>query len=187
MDNRLYRSPTDKVIGGVAGGLAVWMNLDPSLIRLAWVLLAIFSGGIFVLVYFVLMLVVPLAPVGWVPRPPSTGAPGGGPGQGWGTPGGPPPPGSWGQPMGSTGPPPGAWSSPPGTWGAPPTSTSWNRPSTGNNNAGIVAGIVLILLGTWFLVDRYVHIDWSLLWPVIIIVLGVGLLAAAMRRGRPAG
>ncbi|MEO5965085.1 MAG: PspC domain-containing protein, partial [Candidatus Limnocylindrales bacterium] len=78
VDNRLYRSPTDKVIGGVAGGLAVWMNLDPSLIRLAWVLLAIFSGGIFVLVYFVLMLVVPLAPVGWVPRPPSTGAPGGG-------------------------------------------------------------------------------------------------------------
>ena len=51
-------------------------------------------------------------------------------------------------------------------------------------NAGIVFGAVLVLLGVWFLVDEYIDIDWSLLWPVVVIVLGIGLIAGAMRRGR---
>ncbi len=149
MSDRLYRSPTDRVIAGVAGGLAVWLNVDPSLVRIAWVLLAIVSGGIFVLVYFVMMIVVPLPPPGWVPQPRGTaGVPGWPPSQpgagavpGWdpgtgaswnatGAPGAPPPAG-W-TPSGSPGPAPGAppqagWApSPggpataPGGWTAPP-------------------------------------------------------------------
>ena len=39
MTDRLTRSPTDRVMAGVAGGLAVWLNIDPSLVRIAWVLL----------------------------------------------------------------------------------------------------------------------------------------------------
>ena len=46
MTERLYRHPTDRAIAGVAGGMAVWLDIDPSLIRIAWVLAAIFSGGI---------------------------------------------------------------------------------------------------------------------------------------------
>ena len=45
-------------------------------------------------------------------------------------------------------------------------------------------GAVLVLLGVWFLVDQYIDIDWSLLWPVVVIVLGIGLIAGAIRRGR---
>ena len=65
MNERLYRSSSDRVIAGVAGGIATWLNIDPSVVLIAWVLLAIFSGGLFVLVYFVMMIVVPLAPPGW--------------------------------------------------------------------------------------------------------------------------
>ncbi len=67
--HRLYRHPTDKVIGGVAAGLGVWMNVDPTIVRLAWVVLAIFTGGIFLVIYFVMLFVVPLPPQGWVPGP----------------------------------------------------------------------------------------------------------------------
>ena len=206
MNDRLYRSPTDRVIAGVAGGLATWLNLDPSLVRVAWVLLAVVSGGMFVLVYIVTMIVVPLPPPGWVPQPRSAaggpGWPAGGPGWPAGAPWtGPAAPG--GAPAGADaapGGPPGAvpgWQAPQGTaWGPAPGTTpgwqgsqGWTTPSVrvAGGNAGIVLGVVLVLLGAWFLVERYIQVDWDLLWPVVVIVLGVGLIAGAMRRGRSAG
>ena len=53
-------------------------------------------------------------------------------------------------------------------------------------NAGIVAGAVLVILGVWFLVNQYVDIDidWSLLWPVAIMLGGIALIVAAARRNR---
>jgi phage shock protein C len=62
MDDRLFRSRSDRVISGVAGGLAVRLDLDPSLVRVAWVILAIVSGGLFLLVYIVMAFVVPEEP-----------------------------------------------------------------------------------------------------------------------------
>ena len=46
-------------------------------------------------------------------------------------------------------------------------------------------GFVLVGLGVWFLIDQVVDIDWQLLWPVIVIVIGAALIVAAVRRGRP--
>jgi hypothetical protein len=43
---------------------------------------------------------------------------------------------------------------------------------------------VLVLLGAWFLVDDYVHIDWNLLWPLAVIAVGGILIVGAIRRGR---
>jgi len=40
---RLYRSRTERMIGGVCGGIAEYFNVDPTLVRLAWVLL-LFAG-----------------------------------------------------------------------------------------------------------------------------------------------
>jgi hypothetical protein len=40
------------------------------------------------------------------------------------------------------------------------------------------------VLGAWFLVDQFVRIDWDLLWPVIVMVLGGALIAGALMRGR---
>ena len=56
--DRLYRSNTDKVIGGVAGGLADYLNIDPVIVRILFVLLAIF-GGSGVLIYIILWIVIP--------------------------------------------------------------------------------------------------------------------------------
>jgi len=192
VNDRLYRSPTDRVIAGVAGGMAVWLNLDPSLVRVGWVLLAIFSGGIFILVYIVMMIVVPLPPPGWVPqRPPATAADWGG---GWSG-GGQTAPGT-GQPGAADGGPSeaGGWSSPPpgpgaapGPWSSPPPSTTGRSAADGGRGAGIVLGAVLIVIGAWFLVGRYIHIDWGAVWPIVVVLLGIGLIAAAIRRGPSGG
>ncbi len=56
--NRLYRSTTDKVIGGVCGGLANYLNIDPVIVRILFVLLAVF-GGSGILVYIILWIVIP--------------------------------------------------------------------------------------------------------------------------------
>lgn len=59
--NKLYRSNTDKVIGGVSGGLADYLNIDVVIIRIIFVLLALFGGG-GVLIYIVLWIAIPAQP-----------------------------------------------------------------------------------------------------------------------------
>jgi phage shock protein PspC (stress-responsive transcriptional regulator) len=61
---RLTRSSTDKKIGGVCGGLAEYFDLDPTLIRVIWVLLVL-CGGTGLLAYIILWIVLPLGPVGY--------------------------------------------------------------------------------------------------------------------------
>ena len=56
--NRLYRSTTNKVIGGVSGGLADYLNIDPVVVRILFVLLFLF-GGSGLLVYIILWIVIP--------------------------------------------------------------------------------------------------------------------------------
>lgn len=59
---RLYRSRTDRMIGGVCSGLAEFFNIDVTLVRLLFVFGAIF-GGPGILVYFVMLFVVPEEPI----------------------------------------------------------------------------------------------------------------------------
>jgi phage shock protein C len=54
---RLTRSITDRRIGGVAGGMAEFWNLDPTLVRVAWVVAAVMAWGL--LAYVLLWLVIP--------------------------------------------------------------------------------------------------------------------------------
>jgi uncharacterized membrane protein HdeD (DUF308 family) len=46
----------------------------------------------------------------------------------------------------------------------------------------MIFGVVLIVLGAWFLVDRYLNIDSALLLPGVLIVLGGALVVGAMSR-----
>ena len=62
MNRRLYRSRTDTVIGGVAAGLADYLNADPALIRIAWAILVVVTGGAALIVYIVCWIVVPEEP-----------------------------------------------------------------------------------------------------------------------------
>ncbi|HXJ64899.1 MAG TPA: PspC domain-containing protein [Actinomycetota bacterium] len=58
MHKRLYRRTDDKMIGGVASGLADYFNIDPVLVRIGFVLLAV-AGGAGVLAYLVMWWIVP--------------------------------------------------------------------------------------------------------------------------------
>lgn len=58
MEKRLYRSHTDKVLGGVCGGLGPYLGIDPKLLRIVFVLMAL-ANGIGILIYLLLWLVIP--------------------------------------------------------------------------------------------------------------------------------
>ena len=61
MSRRLYRSRREQMISGVAGGVAECLDIDPSIVRILWAVLAIASGGILLLVYILMWIVVPEA------------------------------------------------------------------------------------------------------------------------------
>lgn len=58
---RLYRSRQNKIIAGVAGGIAEYFEIDPTIIRLLFVLLA-FAEGAGILIYIIAWLIVPENP-----------------------------------------------------------------------------------------------------------------------------
>src|SRR3989344_5926675 len=55
---RLFRSRTDRVLGGVAGGIAQYFDIDAVIIRIIFVFITIF-GGSGILLYIILWLVIP--------------------------------------------------------------------------------------------------------------------------------
>lgn len=55
---RLTRSTTDRIVAGVCGGIANYLNVDPTLVRLAFVLL-VWLGGVSPLIYLILWAVLP--------------------------------------------------------------------------------------------------------------------------------
>lgn len=57
-ESRLYRSETNRVIAGVCGGLGEYFNIDPTIIRILFVLITLF-GGSGILIYIILWLVIP--------------------------------------------------------------------------------------------------------------------------------
>ncbi len=61
MKKKLYKSATDQKIDGVCAGIAEYFEIDPTLVRLAWVLFSVL-GGSGVLAYIICMLVIPRAP-----------------------------------------------------------------------------------------------------------------------------
>lgn len=60
MQNRLFRSRSDVMIAGVCSGLARYLGIDPTLVRLFFVLLGLAGGGIGFLIYLLLWIIVPV-------------------------------------------------------------------------------------------------------------------------------
>lgn len=58
---RLYKSTTNKMIDGVCGGVAEYLNLDPTIVRLVWVIPAC-MGGSGLVAYLIAMLIIPEKP-----------------------------------------------------------------------------------------------------------------------------
>jgi phage shock protein PspC (stress-responsive transcriptional regulator) len=60
MPTRLERSTTNKVIAGVCGGIAEYLQVDPTLVRVFFVIAAFLTAGLAVLGYLVLVILMPL-------------------------------------------------------------------------------------------------------------------------------
>lgn len=58
MNKRLYKSNRNKMIDGVCGGIAEYFNLDPTLVRLGWILFCAL-GGSGILAYIIADVVIP--------------------------------------------------------------------------------------------------------------------------------
>lgn len=58
-DKRLYRSSVNYMLSGVCGGVAEYFNIDPTLVRLAWVILTCMSWGSGVVAYIIASIVMP--------------------------------------------------------------------------------------------------------------------------------
>lgn len=57
MNKRLYRSRNNRMIAGVCGGIAEYFNVDPTIIRLLWVLFALTGSG--VIAYLIAWVIIP--------------------------------------------------------------------------------------------------------------------------------
>jgi phage shock protein C len=160
MNRRLYRCRHDRMVAGVAGGIAEYFDADPAIVRILWIV-SIFFGGIGLLLYIVMALIVPLEPEvapgttltgGEVPPDAATGA----------------------------------IASPGTDWHSAPVAHRHENRGTGR--LGMFFGVALILFGALALIDAFLP-AWvdsgSYLWPAFIVGIGVLLVVGAMRREAP--
>jgi phage shock protein C len=63
---KLYRSRSDRIIGGVCGGLGEYLSIDPTVIRILYVLFAL-TGGSGIFIYLILLLIIAEEP--WEKEP----------------------------------------------------------------------------------------------------------------------
>ena len=61
MSKRLYKSNTNKMVDGVCGGIAEYFGIDPTLIRIGWVLFCS-AGGSGFLAYLIAAIIIPRNP-----------------------------------------------------------------------------------------------------------------------------
>jgi phage shock protein PspC (stress-responsive transcriptional regulator) len=173
MDTRLYRSRDDRMLGGVAGGLADYLAIDPSLVRIGWVLLFL-AGGVGLLLYIIMWIVVPeegdLTPEEFAASSAAGAAAA-----------------------------PGAPAAPAGgsvDWHTQRVAEREARRAArrarraANPNEGRVVGLVvggfLVLVGFAFLLREFIPaINFDLFWPILLVLLGIVVLVAAFRPSGP--
>lgn len=60
MDKKLYRNTKNKMIAGVCSGLAEYLNIDPTIVRLIWALIGLSGAGI--VAYLIAAIIIPEKP-----------------------------------------------------------------------------------------------------------------------------
>lgn len=179
MENRLLRNEHDKVIAGVSSGLAAYMQVDVTIIRLLFVLSTIFLVGTGILVYLVMWIVVPVNndPAArftqfddYFKKQPRAG--------GFTNP----------PPFGQSGPfttdadaqtkaaPAGEWKEPAGF-----------KPLPKNSDTGrTVGGLFLLVIGLYFLMNEFNIIPYwfkiSKLWPLVFVAIGLSFILKSKRK-----
>nr|WP_067054941.1 PspC domain-containing protein [Mucilaginibacter sp. L294] len=166
MEKKLYRDEQRKSLGGVCAGLAEYFGVDVSVVRVIFVL-AMCLKGVGLVSYIVLWIVLPKKPFNYADPTYQPGV----------TPGYNP---KYGQPFGDvkvdyTVPSPHAMGQPFTPY--PPVKKT--------SNAGLMFGVVLIVLGSIFLLDQFDWIpDWDFekLWPVVLVAIGATLLFSSKKQ-----
>ncbi|MBV8084096.1 MAG: PspC domain-containing protein [Chloroflexi bacterium] len=177
---RLQRSSRERMWAGVSGGMAEYFDLDPTLMRLIWVVGTVVTAGLLVPVYFLLWVIMP------VDRDTSPA--------GWAAPGGAPREATYAS-MASDAPP----SGPEADAGFEDTGEPDPQAEPRRRHQGAAwqdygygydwhyyrprkrrgAGFILIALGLLFLgaqTHLFSAIPWNVAWPAVLIVLGGALL-----------
>ena len=153
---RLYRSRRDRQLAGVAAGMAEYLEIDPTLVRILWILSA-FLGGFTILLYIILAFVIPLEPA-TAPTGEASG--------------------SIGDP--AAGSPPDAGANP--EWTPPPPT---RRPDDRRGGrTGLFIGVLLIVFGAIAMANMLIP-GWAvggLLGPAFLVALGAALLVGSARR-----
>lgn len=62
MEKKLYKSETNKMLAGVCGGIAEYFNIDPTLVRLGWLVFCAL-GGSGLLAYIIMAIIMPSRPI----------------------------------------------------------------------------------------------------------------------------
>lgn len=164
----------DRILGGVCAGLAEGFRIDPLWVRLGFVLLA-FLQGVGLLIYIVLWLVMPehvegqdgtrsgfdsmsadLKRIGAELKSQFGGAPRPAPTQ----------------------------EQQPEPTAATPTSGAAPAATTSTGRTSIALGVVLVVVGLILLGANTGFVQWSVIWPSVLIILGVLLLARTLDRRR---
>jgi len=167
MNDRLYRSVDDRVIAGVCGGLAVRFALDPSLVRVLWVVVALVSGVFpLLIVYVVMAAVVPEEPGGFAGAWPSPAPPDAAPGPVDAAAGGAPVP---------------ATTEPAWYQGSPRPGPRRHRRGDRDPAPAAIGGLVLVALGIYFLLRDRIAIDWGVVGAAGLVALGAVVILVALR------
>jgi len=166
MEKKLYRDEQRKSLGGVCAGLAEYFGVDVSVVRVIFVL-AMCLKGVGLVPYIVLWIVLPKKPFNYADPTYQPGV----------TPGYNP---KYGQPFGDV---KVDYTVPsPHTMGQPFTPYP---PVKKTSNAGLMFGVVLIVLGSIFLLDQFDWIpDWDFekLWPVVLVAIGATLIFGSKKQ-----
>jgi phage shock protein PspC (stress-responsive transcriptional regulator) len=170
---RLYRRRHDRQLAGVASGMAEYLDIDPTVVRILWIL-SVFLGGFTILLYIILAFVIPLEPA-TMPAPGSW--------QGAGNVGDP----------GAGSPADGGAANPDGGAANPewPANSAWQAPGPDQRpddrrggRAGLFLGVLLIVFGAIAMANMLIP-GWAvggLLGPAFLVALGAALLVGSARR-----
>lgn len=154
MEKKLQRSRKHKVFAGIAGGLGEYLDIDPIIVRVIFVLITIFHGA-GLLIYIIMWIVIPEEPfdVLFTNQEPNfeenfdNSAP-------------------EGSDLGSQ-----------SVFDEAAKSVKDMKMSSGSSNGRVIIGAILILIGILFLSEKFFpFIDFELVFAIGLIILGISLL-----------
>ena len=156
MNKKLYRSNSDKMIGGVAGGLAEYFDIDSTLMRVIFVIITLL-GGSGVIAYIILWIVIPERP--YVYNMPSSS--------------------SSSTDTSSQQTANAEYVNP----NPDPVTAYKDRMIKQKQKRSAIGGVILIIIGLFFLADElFPRIDFGDIIPVGLIIIGVVLLLNASKK-----